>query len=254
MLSPWKNMGDGLRDQDRKELCFCDLLSSVSLSGLICMLSQGKKARKNLNFKSQRNVKYRERRLKPRWGELADVLWEWVRACQPARSCLPPGNCLEQGRRLVLCCSGVFQSILLGALRYNCWASLAFQHQFWCLLILSCSYGGSFGDGWVWYLSLSITGRGEGLLFGNGCAVPHTGASPLLLAESFPREMIGKAWVTWMHSLNPTLLVPGHSTLELRPGLKMVHSTITTCSISFLSPFWQRENQKPLAHYSFVIY
>lgn len=68
MLSPWKNMGDGLRDQDRKELCFCDLLSSVSLSGLICMLSQGKKARKNLNFKSQRSVKYRERRLKPRWG------------------------------------------------------------------------------------------------------------------------------------------------------------------------------------------
>lgn len=30
-----------------------------------------------------------------------------------------------------------FQSILLGALRYSCWASLAFQHQFWLLLILS---------------------------------------------------------------------------------------------------------------------
>lgn len=34
-------------------------------------------------------------------------------------------------------CPGVFQSILLGALRYSCWASLAFQHQFWLLLILS---------------------------------------------------------------------------------------------------------------------
>lgn len=63
-------------------------------------------------------------------GELADVLWKWVRTCQPARSFLPPGNCLQTGFEL----PGVFWSILLGALRYSCWASFAFWHGFWFLL------------------------------------------------------------------------------------------------------------------------
>lgn len=67
MLSPWKNMGDGLRGQAGKELCLHGLLSSVSHSGFICMFSWEKKARRNLNFKSQRNVKNRGRRPKPRW-------------------------------------------------------------------------------------------------------------------------------------------------------------------------------------------
>lgn len=48
-----------------------------------------------------------------------------------------PGAACPQATawRLVLCCPGVFQSILLGALRYSCWASFAFfQHGFWLLL------------------------------------------------------------------------------------------------------------------------
>lgn len=211
----------------------CPLLSSVSPAGLICLLSWGDKARRNLHFKSQRMLSAE----KGGWnqdGKAGRCLWRWVRTWQPSRSCLPPGNCLEPVKRLVLCCPGVFQSILLGALRYSCWASLAFQHQFWLWLILSWSYGGSLRGGWMWHSSLRITRS----------FAAHTCASPLPTCWILPQGRDGwSLGVTWMQSLNSTLVVHGSSTLGLGPERRWPFPQQPPASISYFPPLDEKKTE-----------
>lgn len=153
----------------------------------------GDKARRNLHFKSQRMLSAGE----GGWnqdGRAGRCLWRWVRTWQQSRSCLPPGNCLEQGRRLVLCCPGVSRASFWGH-SGTAAGPLVFQRQFWLLLILSWSCGGSFRGGWVGGWEGARGTRPSGSLrevksccleMGPLCHTPVPALCPL--AESFPGE------------------------------------------------------------------
>lgn len=138
---------------------------------------------------------------------LADVLWKWVRPCQPSRSCLPPG--LETGFVLSWCFPehpfGGTQVQLLGLFCLLAWILASVN---WSYMRVVLGAGGC-GTRPPW-----ITGRRTAI--GNWCSGPHTRASPLATGWILPIGSDGWSLeVTRMHSLKSTLVLCGHSTLEL---------------------------------------